>query len=210
MVRKTCALMVVVAVIGWGAAAFAAGQAGSKGFGDAAWGSDLAKHPGFVKIKSLDGVDYFVNLREPAQVKGFDQPTVFYGSVGGKLYAVHLRLKEPGAYEALRQDLAQTFGPGRHSREAGSNLTRWRTGALKVKLKAARHGEVKLSFYYQPIAAKQAANLRDVEPGPTEDLLKLMPAGGNQLMPATDPAKPRQDNATGVDLMKLLRMGKGL
>lgn len=210
MVRKSCWLVLAVLTLVWSTAALGAEMGVSKGFGDAPWGSDVSKRPGFVKIKSLDGVDYFVNLRERVEVKDFERPTIFYGAVGGKLYAVHLRLKDAAAYDALRKDMSQAFGPGRQENLKDARQTRWRTGSLKVKLKAASRGEVKLSFYYQPIATKQAVNLRDVEPGPSEDLLKLMPAGENPLLAPPGQSGPQKDYSGAIDLRQLLRMGKGL
>jgi hypothetical protein len=206
VVRKLCSLAVVVVMFGCAAGAWAAGPAVSKGFGDAAWGSDVSKRPGFMKLKSMDGVDYYVNLRERVEVKNFEQPTIFYAALGGKLYAVHLRLKGAGAYDALHQDLAQTFGPGRQQGEGNTTVTRWRAGPLKMKLKAASQGEVKLSFYYQPIAAKQSVSLREIEPGPSEDLLKMMPPGENQLKEVGSQPGTRKEQAGGIDLVKLLRV----
>ena len=210
MVRKASWLVLAVLILAWSTVALGAEMGVSKGFGDAPWGGDMSKRPGFVKIKSLDGVDYYVNLRERVEVKDFDRPTIFYGAVGGKLYAVHLRLKDATAYDALSKDLSQGFGPGRQETLKGARQTRWKSGPLKIKLKSAAQGEVKLSFYYQPVASKQAAYLRDVEPGPSEDLLKLMPSGEKQLLtpPASGGAQP--DYSGAIDLRKLIRMGKGL
>ena len=200
MNRLVRVLLVLGVVLGMSGQALAAPVAAiDKGIGGVAWGAYPAKTQGFMKLKTLDGMDYFVNLRERLTIRGFAKPTVFYGALDGRLYAAHLRLKESGAYPALKAQLTAVYGPGKQKREDGGKVTRWKAGHVRVKLKLDAGGETKLSFYYQPVAVTLAKGAREADPG--QDLVNLLAKDGGPADPSGKAGEP----AEGVDLMSLLK-----
>lgn len=217
MIRLVRVLLVLGVLSGLGGAVMAAsvGTPGAlpvapieKGFGGVAWGSDPAKAAGFVKLKTLEGVDYFVNLRERVELKGFAKPTVYYGAMGGRLYAVHLRLKEASAYAALKSRLSAVYGPGRQAREGEIRVIRWKAGTLLVKLKGEPEGQTKLSLYYRPVAAILPVYLRELEPGSDLDILRQTPQEGAQdVLPLGQPQEKPGEPKVVIDVISILKKG---
>ncbi|MBI4805366.1 MAG: hypothetical protein HY795_09035 [Desulfovibrio sp.] len=200
------ALMVIYAVPCLGAAP----QAITKGFGTVAWGEDVSKRQGFLKIRTDDGIDYFVSLRENYEMKGFGKPTVFYGLSGGKLYAVHLRLKDATGYDELTAELRKIYGPGKKAVEGDSTVIRWKKGPVRVKLKKDQAGGMKLAFYYLPVASSLSLTQREADLA-SEDLAQLLPAGEAQVTaPGSGAMPPKQEDKVGIDVLKYLREGSTL
>ena len=201
VIRIVRVLLVLGMVLGMGGQAFAAqSSAMEKGAGGVAWGADPAQAPGFMKLKSLDGIDYFVNLRERMEVKGFPRATVFYGALDGRLFVVHLRLKE-AAFDALKTQLSGVYGRGKQSGEEGGRVIRWKSGTLKVKLKEDSETGTKLSFYSQPVLASRARVGR--EPEPSQELLNLLAKDGGPVAPGK-PAEPVE----AINVINLLKKGR--
>jgi hypothetical protein len=205
-------LMVMVALVVFLAVPClgAASQAITKGFGTVAWGEDVSKRQGFMKLRTDDGIDYFVNLRESYEMKGFGKPTVFYGLSGGKLYAVHLRLKDASGYDDLTAELRKIYGAGKKAIEGDSSVIRWKKGPVRVKLKKDQAGEMKLAFYYLPVASTLSLTQREADLA-SDDLAKLMPAGEALVMePSSGSKPPKQEDKVGIDVLKYLREGSTL
>ncbi len=201
VIRLVRVLLVLGMVLGLSGQAFAAqGAAMEKGAGGVAWGADPAQTPGFMKLKSLDGIDYFVNLRERMEVKGFSKPTVFYGALNGHLFVVHLRLKE-SAFDALKTQLTGVYGRGKQGGEEGGRVIRWKAGPLKVKLKEDAETGTKLSFYSQPVLASQAKAGR--EPEPSQELVNLLAKDAGPVTP-NKPAEPVE----AINVINLLKKGR--
>jgi hypothetical protein len=199
-------LMILLAVPCLGAAP----QAITKGFGTVAWGEDVSKRQGFLKLRTDDGIDYFVSLRENYDMKGFGKPTVFYGMSGGKLYAVHLRLKDASGHDDLAAELRKIYGAGKKTVEGNSSVIRWKKGPVRVKLKKDQSGEMKLAFYYLPVASTLSLTQREADLA-SEDLAKLLPAGETQVSaPGSGSMPPKQDDKVGIDVLKYLREGSTL
>lgn len=197
------ALVVLLAVPCFGAAP----KAITRGFATVTWGEDVGKRQGFVKLRTTDGIDYFVNLRERYDMKGYGKPTVFYGEAGGRLYAVHLRLGDAAGFDSLAAELRKIYGKGKKD-EGGSQLS-WKVGPVRVKLKKEAPGGMKLSFYYQPVAATLSASqlAQDLT---ADELARLLPSGESQM---TDPAGAmpgKQAEYVGIDVLKYLRQGSKL
>lgn len=185
---------------------FAAGQQGiSKGFGSVAWGEDVSKHPGFMKLRTDEGITYFVNLRERYEMKGYGKTTVFYGQAGDRLYAVHLRLSESTEFDRLASELRRLYGPGKKSAEDGLAVMRWKKGPVRIKLKQAQTG-MKLSFYYQPVAITLPAAQQEAEPSARE-LSKLLPSGETPVTVPPGAVPPPQQVQEGIDVLKFLQQG---
>lgn len=203
MIRLVRVFLVLGVVLGLTGQATAAPVAPiDKGAGGVLWGGDPATAPGFMKLKTLDGIDYFVNLRERLEIKGFAKPTVFYGVVDGKLFAVHLRMKESAAYDTLKAQLAAAYGPGKQSRVDGGRMTRWKAGKLRVKLKYDAEGETKLSFYYQPVVVTQGSAARESEHN--QELMRQLSKSSG---PAAAPVK-LEEPVEAIDLMNILKKGR--
>jgi len=200
------ALMVVLAVPCLGAAP----QAITKGFGTVVWGEDVSKRPGFMKIRTDDGIEYFVSLREKYEMKGFGKPTVYYGLSGGKLYAVHLRLNDSAGYDDLTAELRKIYGAGKKAVEGDSAVIRWKRGPVRVKLKKDQAGGMKLAFYYLPVASTLSLTQREADLA-ADDLAKLMPAGEALVMePGSGTKPPTKEDQVGIDVLKYLREGSTL
>ncbi|MFP5222063.1 MAG: hypothetical protein ACLGSA_07220 [Acidobacteriota bacterium] len=202
-------LMVAVLAVPCLAAAPAKMSPITKGFGSAAWGEDVSRRKDFLKLRSDDGVDYFVNLRETYVMQGYGKPTVFYGQSGGRLYAAYLRLNEDASFDKLAGELSRLYGHGKKMTEGGSSVVRWKTGPVRVKLKKDPAGGVKLSFYYQPVAVTLSMVQREAEPA-SDELTRLLPSG---LAPVQVPAgalPPKQEDYVGIDVLKYLREGSQL
>lgn len=181
----------------------------SKGFGSASWGEDVSKRQEFMKLRSDEGVDYFVNLRETYQMQGYGKPMVFYGQAGGRLYAAHLRLKEDTAYDKLLAELTRSYGPGKKTREGETGVVRWKAGPVRVKLKKEQAGGLKLSFYYQPVAVTLSMVQREAEPM-SEELVRLLPSGDSQVGVPAGALAPKPEEYVGIDVLKYLREGSQL
>jgi len=181
----------------------------SKGFGEVSWGQDVSRVEGFMKLRSQDGVDYYVNLRERITMKGYGNPTAYYGQVGKRLYAVHLRLKDNQNFDLLKGDLDALYGKGKVSKDQASRVVRWKSGPVRLKLKDDGKSGMKLSFYYQPLASGLAAGLREADPM-ADDLDSLMPkdSAGVETPPGLTP--PKQDPPVGIDLLPYLKEGSKL
>jgi hypothetical protein len=196
--------MVVLAVLLAVPCLGAAPQAITKGFGTVAWGEDVGKRQGFMKLRSDAGIDYFVNLRERYDMKGYGKPTVFYGQAGGRLYAVHLRLGDASGFDSLATELRKIYGKGK--KDADGSQIAWKAGPVRVKLKKEAASGMKLSFYYQPVAATLTAAQLGGELS-ADELARLLPAGETQM---TDPAgamPAKQADYVGIDVLKYLREG---
>jgi len=188
----------------------AAPQAITKGFGTVAWGEDVSKRQGFMKLRTDDGISYFVNLRESYEMKGFGKPTVFYGQSGGKLYAVHVRLKDASGYDDLAAELRKIYGAGKKAVEGDSSVIRWKKGPVRVKLKRDLAGGMKLAFYYQPVASTLSLTQREADLA-SDDLAKLLPSGETQVAaPVSGAVPPKQEEKVGIDVLKYLREGSTL
>lgn len=181
----------------------------SKGFGSASWGEDVSKRKDFLKLRSDDGVDYYVNLRETYDMQGYGKPTVFYGQSGGRLYAAHLRLKEDASFDKLAGELSRLYGPGKKMREGDTSVVRWKTGPVRVKLKKDPAGGVKLSFYYQPVAVTLSMIQREAEPV-SDELTRLLPSGDTPMTVPAGALPPKQEDYVGIDVLKYLREGSQL
>lgn len=181
----------------------------AKGFGVVSWGEDVSKRQGFMKLRTDGGVDYFINLREQTQATGFGKPTVFYGQVAGKLYAVHLRLTDGKGYDALKKELDAIYGPGKPDAGAPGKGASWKAGPVRIKLKTETGGTMKLSFYDKPLAAKLPVAQRNADPL-GDELVKLLP---EDYLPIKGPdmgAPIKQPDNTGIDLLPYLKEGKQL
>ena len=178
----------------------------AQGFGTATWGEDVSKRQGFMKIRSDEGIDYFVSLRESYEMKGYGKPTVFYGQTGGKLYAVHLRLNDDTGYDRLVAELRKLYGPGKKTQEGDTSVVRWKAGPVLLKLKRDQASGMKLSFYYQPVAATLPLALREAEPT-SEDLARMLPSEEMQVKVPAGALPPKQEEYVGIDVLKFLRQG---
>lgn len=181
----------------------------AEGFGAVAWGEDVGRRDGFMKLRSQDGIDYYVNLRERFEFKGYGKPTVFYGQAGGRLYAVHLRLKDGSGYDKLLAELRKIYGKGKLAKSDDGEVASWRTGPVRVKLKRDQDGAVKLSFYYQPVAVTLDALQADADPS-AEDLARMLPPGTPQVKSPSSAAPASQEEYVGIDVLKYLREGEKL
>ena len=208
VIRLTMVLAVLLAMSGLG---FAAAKDGaiSKGFGVAAWGEDVGRRDGFMKLRSQDGIDYYVNMRERFVFKGYGKPTVYYGQAGGRLYAVHLRLKDDSGYDRMLAELVKLYGKPKVAKSDEGEVDSWRTGPVRVKLKRDADGGMKLSFYYQPVAVTLDAMQRDADPS-AEELARMLPADSTQVLSPVPPASGNKDQYVGIDVLKYLREGEKL
>ena len=173
------------------------------GIGNLAWGSELSRVKGFLKLKSADGIEYYVNLRSTAQFAGYKNPTLFYGTVDGKLYAVHIRL-ENLAYDKLRADLTRAYGPGKVIREPEGEVVSWKVGHVRIKLKSPAGSEIKLSAYYRPLAARMEVGKAYVDPGSSEELARLLPQGEGSPKEVGVQQPGGAEPAAGIDVGKFL------
>jgi hypothetical protein len=199
-------LMAVLVMACLAGVSWAAELSVSKGFGDVPWGADLHNRKGFMKLRTQEGIDYYVNMREHFSVQGFTQPTIIYGAVNGKLYATHVRLTGSGDFQGLAKSLTDTLGQAQQKVEDQAPVLTWNRYGVKIKLKDLLSGEVRLSFYYQPLAAKLGAAQREAEPGGTAELLKSLPAG-TSLMKYQGEFEPHKRRKATIDLMDILHKG---
>jgi hypothetical protein len=177
----------------------------AKGFGQAAWGDDLLKKPGFMKLRSSEGTDYFVNLRETYEMPGYGKPTAFYGQSRGRLFAVILRLKDGTDREKLLAELRQFHGPGKSSGGKGAPVTAWKAGQVRIKLKTDPGGAMKLGFYYMPLAGGKSLSAAVLDPLASDlDKLSAQP----QLQSPPPGAVPAaQAPKEAIDVLGYLRQG---
>ncbi|GFK95487.1 hypothetical protein NNJEOMEG_03352 [Fundidesulfovibrio magnetotacticus] len=183
-------------------------QALARGFGQAAWGEDLSRREGFLKLRSQDGVDYAVYLRENFQLGGA-KATVYYASAGGRFYAAHVRLPAGSDLKALSVDLTKLFGASKSSRQDGMPLHQWKTGKVRVKLKELPGGEARLSFYHQSAAGPLTAALRDADL-PAGDLPAPV-AGDVAGVKSPSPGMPKpQPDQVPIDVLYYLKEGSQL
>lgn len=177
----------------------------AKGFGQAAWGDDLLKKPGFMKLRSSEGADYFVNLRETYEMPGYGKPTAYYGQSRGRLFAVILRLKDGTDREKLLAELRQFHGKGKLSGGKDSSVVAWKAGQVRIKLKTDPGGAMKLGFYYMPLAGGKSLSAGVLDPL-ASDLDKLSPQSVAQSPPlGVVPAA--QDPKEAIDVLNYMRQG---
>ena len=183
---------------------FAAHPAGiAEGFGSVSWGADVSRLPGFMKLRSDQGIEYFVNLRERYEMKGYGKPTVYYGQVGGRLYAAHLLMKDASSRDGLMAEMDKLYGPGKKS---DGGVVRWKAGPVRVKLSAGQAGESKLSFYYLPVDATLPVILREAELD-SQALASLLPPHEAPVMAPAGASAPKPEDYVGIDVLKFLRQG---
>ncbi|MFZ5428262.1 MAG: hypothetical protein ACOZEN_14950 [Thermodesulfobacteriota bacterium] len=208
---KLIRIMIVLALsVTLPAPAFAASTSAiAKGFGSVAWGEDVNGREGFMKLRSVDGIDYYVNLRDRFELKGFGKPTVYYGQAGPRLYAVHLRMKDGTGYGRLSSELTKIYGKGKKSGSGETAVTRWKAGPVRVKLKGDPDGGMKLSFYYQPVAITLDAVQRDADPS-SEELARMLPAKEAQVKAPAGALPPKDPEYVGIDVLKYLKEGSEL
>jgi len=181
----------------------------AKGFGATTWGEDLAKREGFMKLRTQDGVDYYVSLRERYELAGSGKVTVYYGVVSGRLYAAHLRLGAGADMKALTAELSKLYGKPKSSLQEGATVSRWKVGQVRVKLKAPQDGEGKLSFYFQPVAAAQIAALREAD-FVGEDITTLLPKDAQGVKGPTGVMPKGPADQVGIDVLRYLQDGSKL
>jgi len=181
----------------------------AKGFGTTTWGEDLAKREGFLKLRSQEGVDYYVNLRERYDLAGSGKVTVYYGVVGGRLYAAHLRLGAGTDLSALAGELTRLYGKSKTTRQDGADTRRWKVGQVRVKLKGGASGEGRLSFYFQPVAAAEIAALREAD-YVGEDITTLLPKDAPDAKAPTGVMPKGQTDQVGIDVLRYLQDGSKL
>jgi len=209
-VSKLLRVMMVLALsLALSVPAMAAKNGIHKGFGSVAWSQDVSGVDGFMKLRSVDGIDYYVNLRDNFELKGFGKPTVYYGQAGSRLYAVHLRLKDDSGYDKLSSELTKLYGKGKKSRTGGVAVIRWKTGPVRVKLKKDEEGGMKLSFYYQPVAITLDAVQGDADPTASE-LARMLPADQTQVKVPAGAVPPKEPTYVGIDVLKYLKEGSEL
>ncbi|MFU2209085.1 hypothetical protein [Solidesulfovibrio sp. C21] len=117
------------------------------GFAGTAFGSRLDTLPSFMTLKTVGDIAYAVNLNESYRLAG-KAPVVFYGFVGGRMFAAYVRLDGLINHAVLAKQLTAEFGKPSIVTEGGTEILRWRKGDLKVKLKFdPATGSLKLAYY---------------------------------------------------------------
>jgi len=184
------------------------GGAITKGFGTVAWGENVQGREGFMKLRTVDGIDYFVNLRDRFELKGYGKPTVYYGQASGRLYAVLLQMSGDSGSKGIAEELTKLYGKAKRSHSGNTETLLWKTGPVRIKLKHGE-GQMKLAFYYQPVLVTLPAAQRTADPSASA-LAKLLPPDDSQaaLMPGVAPIK--QPDAVGIDVLKYLKEGSQL
>jgi hypothetical protein len=179
--------IMVAAVLGM---LFAPAQAAEleSGFRDTKWSTSAKDLKGFTKVGGSEKIVYYVNPERKYTFFGNEIPDdVVYGFYDDKFFAVYVNIEGIDIFSQIKSYIQRKYGmPSKTSRETRSDLptltsrreTRgdlttyiWRLNQTQIKFKHHEtSGEMKISFYYLPIAKQANAeikkNLEAEPPGP--------------------------------------------
>ena len=158
------------------------------GFMDTQWATPAKELKGFTKVGGSEKIAYYVNPQRKYTFFGSEIPeNVVYGFYDDKFFAVYVDIDGIDIFSQIKSYIQKKYGmPNKTSRESRSDLptltsrreTRgdlttyiWRLNQTQIKFKHHETtGDMKLSFYYLPIAKQVNAeikkNLEAEPPGP--------------------------------------------
>jgi len=137
------------------------GWAGSSGsiIGHApSWGSGIEEFPDLVQYKTAGDIEYYQNP-DSAPVcdlmAGVKSSHVAYGFKNNKLYARILEIDTVDDFQKALDHMVQLFGEPKEKMDDKTQIVRWQTKTLKVKLKYNKEKKsMKMGTYHMPSAGK--------------------------------------------------------
>ena len=151
----------------------------NEGFNGIAWGAQRKDQKDFFRLKTKGNAAFYSNTRENYFIKGYLPPKVLYGFINNKLFAVYIVIKDPTLYDYYDQKLQTEFGAPEVSRENDTLIRRWKSSAVKIKLKHnAKTGDMKLAYYSAPLSEQvdlEAVGdaFEDINRDKTDELYRL-------------------------------------
>ncbi len=178
LVRNALFFVMLVAMFAPQAAAAEADN-GPGGFNGIEWGTPKSELKDFFRLKTKGNAAFYSNTKETYFIKGFKPPKALYGFVDGKLFAVYLVIREQGLFDHYEKMLRGRYGEPRASRENATDILRWKSGDVKIKLKKnGGNGAMKLAYYYTPLSEKVdleavSATFNEINRKKTDELYQL-------------------------------------
>lgn len=127
----------------------------NQGFNGIAWGAQRKDQKDFFRLRTKGNAAFYSNTKETYFIKGYLPPKVLYGFINDQLFAVYIVIKDQKLFDYYDQKLQAEYGDPEISQENDTNIRRWKSSAVKIKLKRnAKTGDMKLAYYYAPLSEK--------------------------------------------------------
>jgi hypothetical protein len=146
------------------------------GFLGIPWGTNIKDLPQFVKVSEKAGVIYYGNPNKSYTLFDVDVPYVTYAFYSAKFFAAYVDVASIDVFGKLRQHITQKYGTPRTTLKfsEGQRIYNWKYRDTKIKLKLYENeGNMKLGFYYGPIAGQVNKEQREAYPPPRKPLFPL-------------------------------------
>ncbi|MCP4629930.1 MAG: hypothetical protein GY850_41450 [bacterium] len=146
------------------------------GFLGIPWGTDIRDLPQFVKVSEKAGVIYYGNPNKSYTLFDVDVPYVTFAFHSAKFFAAYVDVASIDVFGKLRQHITQKYGTPRTTLKfsEGQRIYNWKYRDTKIKLKLYENeGNMKLGFYYSPMAGKINKEQREAYPPPRKPIFPL-------------------------------------
>jgi hypothetical protein len=135
------------------------------GFMDTKWATPATELKGFTRIGEKEKLAYYVNREQKYTFFDKEVPAdVIYGFYEDKFFAVYVDIMGIDIFYQVRSYIQRKYGvPAKTSRDTQGDLTTyiWRLKQTQIKFKHHEtSGEMKISFYYLPIAKQANAEIQ--------------------------------------------------
>lgn len=141
------------------------------------WGASLSEFPGVVNVGGSGRIGYYIHPNQAYLIFGTQLSELVYGFYDQKFFAVYAHLDAIDTYSSIKHQIQQKLGVPKISMEARGELTvhSWKAGDTRIKMKTSGSvGAMKLSLYYQPLAALANAEMqKDLDDEPLEPRFPL-------------------------------------
>ncbi len=125
------------------------------GFNGIPWGAQRKDQKDFFRLKTKGNASFYSNTKETYFIKGYLPPKVLYGFINNQLFAVYIVIKDQKLFNYYDQTLISEYGEPEITKENDTIIRRWKSSAVKIKLKQnAKTGDMKLAYYYAPLSEK--------------------------------------------------------
>ena len=147
-----------------------------KGFLGTNWGAHISELRGYSKVSQKGDVSYYSNPKKSYTIFGVDTANVVFGFFKDKFFAAYIAVDSIKTFSRAKDHLTQKFGSPVTilKTKIEQTIFRWNDENIKIKLKLyEKAGEMKLAFYYSPLAAKVNEAQREVFPAIPADAFSL-------------------------------------
>jgi hypothetical protein len=146
------------------------------GFLDIQWGTNIADLPDFVKVAEKHDVIYYGNPKKSYTLFDVDVPYVTYAFYSAKFFAAYVDVASIDVFGKLKEHITKKYGSPRTTLKfnEGQRIYNWKYQDTIIKLKLYENeGQMKLGFYYAPLASKVNKAQREAFPPPRKPTFPL-------------------------------------